>query len=73
MGQSNSMWSNLEQLVHGDASWSETGASLLEPLRMLSRSRRRCCTSAIFLFLLGAFPSPLILRRSFVPMALHLF
>ena len=38
MGQSNSTWSNLEKVAHGDASWSETGASPLEPLRMLSRS-----------------------------------
>ena len=28
MGQSNSKWLNLEQLTHGDASWSETGANL---------------------------------------------
>ena len=38
MGQSSSTWSNLEQVAHGDASWSETGASPSEPLRMLSPS-----------------------------------
>ena len=29
-GQSNLTWSNLEQLAHNDASWSEMGASLSE-------------------------------------------
>ena len=46
-GQSNSMWSNLEQLAHGDTSLSEMGASPLEPLWMLSRSNKRFLTSTI--------------------------
>ena len=50
-GKSNSTWSNLEQLAHGDASWSETGVSPSEPLRMFSRSNKRFWTSAIFLIL----------------------
>ena len=55
-GQSNSKWLNLEQLTHGDASWSETGASPSEPLRMLSRSNKRFWTSAIFSILSRSIP-----------------
>ena len=47
MGQSNLTWPNLEQVAHGDASWSETGASPLEPLRMLSQSSSKFWTSTI--------------------------
>ena len=65
-GQSNLMWPNLEQMAHGDASWSETGASPSEPLQMLSRSSRRFSTSVILSIHSKAYPSPLILCLSTV-------
>ena len=54
MGQSNLTRLNLEQLAHGDASWSEMGASPLELLQMLSRSSSRFWSSTIFLILLSS-------------------
>ena len=55
-GQSYLTWLNLEQVAHGDASWSEMGASPLEPLRMLSRSSSKFWTSAILSILLRSIP-----------------
>ena len=55
-GQCNSTWSNLEQVAHGDASWSETGASPLDTLRMLSLSSSKFWTSAILSILSRSIP-----------------
>ena len=57
MGHSNSTWSNLEQLAHDDASWSEKGASPSEPLQILSLSRSKFCTSAILSILSRSIPA----------------
>ena len=56
MGQSNSTWLNLEQVAHGDASWSERGASPSKPLRMLSQSCSKFWTSAILSILSRSMP-----------------
>ena len=55
-GQSSSTWSNLEQLVHGDTSRSETGASPSEPLQMFNLPSSRFWTSIIFFILSSSTP-----------------
>ena len=54
--QSNSTWLNLEQLVHGDPSWSETGISPSEPLWMLSWSNKRLWIFTILWILSRSIP-----------------
>ena len=56
MGDSNLTWLNLEQLAHNVASWSETGASPSELLRMFSQSSSRFSTFAILSILSRSIP-----------------